>query len=105
MSGPALTTFADLVDYTFDYLGENATDTARRDGKRAILNAYRELTMSARWVYFISRMRFNTVAPFISTSTITIEYVHTGGTVERQVTLTGSTWPTCGRPGRGKECW
>ncbi len=89
-----LTTFADLIDYTFDYLGENATDTARRDGKRAILNAYRELTMSARWVYYISRMRFNTVAPYISSSTITLEYDQTGGTIERKVTLTGGTWPS-----------
>jgi hypothetical protein len=94
MSCPSLTTFYDLTNYLFDYLGENATDTARRDCKRAILTAYREISMSARWSYYLERLRLNTVAPLIGDgSVISMAYDHTGGMVERQVTITGAIWP------------
>lgn len=43
------------------------------------------------WNYYRTHGRVNCSSPY---STGTVEYDHTGGAYERQLTLTGGTWPT-----------
>lgn len=86
-----LHTYADVVSHLMDYLGAATDGAAERAARMAVQNAYKELPTLRRWNYFYQRGRIATVAPY---TTGTIEYDHTGGTYERQVTLTSGTWPT-----------
>lgn len=91
MAASQIWTYKDLVDHLIDWLGANPSSEARRDARGAALNALRELTSEHQWSYYYQLGRVNTVAPY---STGTVEYDHTGGTYERQLTLTSGTWPT-----------
>lgn len=91
----SFTTFQDAIDHGTDYLGSNASDQAKRDVVRAVLEAYRDLANAFNWSYLFTRTRIITSATFDGpTEEDTIAYDHTGGTYERMVTLTGGTWPT-----------
>jgi hypothetical protein len=90
MPSIAFSTYKDLVDHVEDWLGANPSAEARRDARRAALQAYRNLGNEHRWTYYYARGRMNTVAPYV---TGTIQYQHTGGAVSRLVTLTDGTWP------------
>ena len=96
MATVAQTTFSDALDRVVDFLGSNASPDGIRAAKRAVLDAYRQLSSERHWHYFYTRGRITTAAP---QSTGTITYVHTGGTYERQLTLTSATWPTWARYG------
>lgn len=93
----ALTTYQDLIDHGVSYLGDNATRDALRDVKRAALDAYRDVPNAHDWLYYYQRDHIATAEPY---STGTIGYDHSGGTYERQVTLTGGTWPEWARLGQ-----
>ncbi len=82
-----LTTYRDCVFHTLDFLGANVTEEARRDARRATLNAYRELASAHRWSYFYTRGRLNTVAPY---STGTVAVTASTGVVD----LTGGVFPS-----------
>src|SRR5258705_9919729 len=97
MSAVQLTTFGDLVGRLIDYLGSNATSEARRDCIRAVLDAYSELSNDSRWAYYLQRGRIVTVASY---NTGTVEYLHSGATFERQLTLTSGTWPSWAQYGQ-----
>jgi len=86
-----LTTYRDLIEYGLDYLGVDSSAEGLRAVRNAVQTAYREYTNSHNWNYFYQRGRFNTVGQYV---TGTIQYTHTGGAVERMVTLTGGTWPS-----------
>lgn len=86
-----LMTYKDVVDQMLDFVGTNAEQKATRDLKRAVLEAYREVASAHSWSFLRKHHRMNVVAP---QSTGTITYTHTGGSSERLVTLSGSTWPT-----------
>ncbi len=91
MAAIPLFTYKDVVDHLVDYLGDNATQSAVRDARRAALDAYRDLTNGHDWSYFVARGRVNTVQP---QTTGTIQYQDSSGPVPRLVTLTGATWPS-----------
>lgn len=84
-------TFADLIDHVVAYAGNDATRQTTHNVRRAALNAYLALPTMHEWSYLWSITRVNTVAAY---NTGTIAYDHTGGTYERQLTLTDGTWPS-----------
>lgn len=85
-------TFVDAVEHVLDWVGTQTTDLSTfRKAKRAVLNAYREVSNLKLWSYYNANTIIQTVA---SQTTGTIAYDHTGGTYERVVTLTGGTWPS-----------
>jgi hypothetical protein len=86
-----LLTYSDLVAHAVDYLGGDATAGALKDARRASLAAVRELAAEADWSYYYGRHRVQLVRPY---SEGTVFYLHTGGVVERQLTLSGGTWPS-----------
>lgn len=86
-----LITYQDAIDHVLDYLGAATDQANERFARRAILLGLNEFWSVKNWSYFNSRDRINTVAPY---DTGTVEFDLTGGSVERQVTLTGGTWPT-----------
>ena len=90
-------TYQDVVEHLLDILDLDGTERNYRQCRRAIDETYRELPQRARWVYFDKRYTLQTNAPY-STGTITFDL--TGGTYERQLTLTGGTWPTWAKSGR-----
>src|SRR5262245_52121399 len=92
-----LVTFNDVIEHLIDWMGANPTAEARRDAKRATLQAMREVGDARNWAYYYTLGRFNTVAPY---STGTVSYDHTGGTYERQLTLDGGQWPAWAALGR-----
>lgn len=81
----------DLSERLLSYLGGTPDDRAHGDIRRAILDAYREITGLNDWTCLIQVGRLFLNAPY---DTGTVEYDHTGGANERQMTLTGGTWPT-----------
>lgn len=84
-------TFADAYWELLDAFDVDDTGRHGRVARRAILEAYRDLPNYHRWSYYRAIGQVQTVA---SQSTGTIAYDHTGGSSERLVTLTGSTWPS-----------
>jgi hypothetical protein len=90
MANVQLVTYKDLINHCSDYLGASTSEETERFARRAVLAACREIANSRRWSYYLNRMRITTSA---SQSDGTVEYDHTGGTYERQLTLTDSTWP------------
>ncbi len=80
----------DIVEQLLDQWDETADARNKRLIRQAVLRAYRDLPNKTRWKYFDRR---DTLLTSPAQSTGTIAYDHTGGANERQVTLTGSTWP------------
>lgn len=92
-----LTTYHDVVEHLLDFLGSSATTSRDRgECRRATLEALREIVNLHRWSYYHQIGRLNTVATY---ETGTVEYDHTGGVYERQLTLTTGTWPTWAQNG------
>lgn len=83
--------YQDLLDHVLAYAGDDATATATAKHRRAVQDAMRVVGNRHQWIYLWSLGRITTHGAY---STGTIEYDHTGGANERQVTLTGGTWPT-----------
>lgn len=86
-----LVAYKDLIDHVLDYYGAATGPENERFARRAVLAAMRELANSRRWSYYLNRLRITTNA---SQTEGTVAYDHTGGTYERQLTLTDSTFPT-----------
>lgn len=96
MASVVIHTYADAIRHCERFvrnrgvtLGNGASDHG--DLRAAISAAYFELPGRRAWNYFKRHGRILTSEPY---STGTIEYTHTGGTYERQLTLTDGTWPT-----------
>jgi len=86
-----LRTLVDLVDQILDSRSlDTGTGTHLRKAMRACRDAYRELAGMHSWNYLKRHTQISTVA---SQSTGTVAYDHTGGTYERQLTLSGATFP------------
>ena len=90
-------TYHDLLDYITALTDGGARTKDMRLYREAILGAYRDVSMAAEWDYFMTEGRVNLDAAY---STGTIAYDHTGGANERQITLSGGTWPTWAAKGR-----
>lgn len=84
-------TYRDLIDHVIDYLGSATDSTTERFARRSVQMAMNAIWNDRNWVYFYQRGRINTVASY---ATGTIAYDATGGAVERQITLTGGTFPS-----------
>lgn len=97
MSVIEIYTFEDVVEHVLDMYDIDSTARNRRQARRALLRAYRDLPQMRSWTCFSRQAVINTVASY---STGTVEYDHTGGTYERQLTLTSGTWPTWAALGR-----
>jgi len=87
----ALDAYQDLINWLSDYSGGDGIDRDLRDYRQAAQQAYRDLTLGNEWKTYLTRGRINLNAAQTDGS-ITIDV--TGGANERQVTITGSTWPT-----------
>ena len=87
----AIHTYHDVLDHLLDHFGGLEGGRNVKMAKRSILAAYRSLPAVYNWSYYYKRGRVTSVAAY---STGTIEYDHTGGTYERQATLTSGTWPS-----------
>ena len=91
-----LTTFEDAVFHLLDFTGGDNSSIALRTARRAVIHAYSDLHSSHQWSYLTKFDRLVTSAPY---STGTVTYIHTGGTYERQLTISGGTWPTWAKQG------
>lgn len=96
-SGTDLWTYGELVAYTLDTHAVDATGLNLRHAREAVRRAYRDLANDHSWNYYYRQMVMQTVADY---ATGTIDYDHTGGTYERQLTLAGGTWPSWAAYGR-----
>lgn len=96
-SGIELWTFQDVVDHLIDTFEYDRTGRTPRNARRAIRTAYRDLPHRHRWSYFERRIEVTTVA---NQTTGTVTYDHAGGTYDRELTLSGATWPEWARYGR-----
>jgi len=90
MPNQRLITFRDCVEHLLDYTGGGTDEINLRRARRAVLNAYREVSNARPWHYYFRLGKINTVASY---STGTVAYDHTGGSNERELTLTSGTWP------------
>ena len=85
-------TYRDVVDHVLDYMGGNITDPdSERLSRRAVQCAVNEFHSKRNWTCFYKRGRIITSPPY---ATGTIQYQATSGSVPRQITLTGGTWPS-----------
>jgi hypothetical protein len=83
-------TYADLIEFALDYLGGTPDSQALRDCRRSVLQAYRDLANAHPWSYLLTHGRVATRPPYM---TGTIAYDHVGGAYDREVLLSGGTWP------------
>jgi hypothetical protein len=90
-------TFADVVEHLLDLQGIDRAPLNQRNARRAILSAYRDLPNRHAWSYYFRQRLLQTAASY---STGTVDYDHTGGSNERQVTLATGTWPSWAEYGR-----
>ena len=96
---PELFTYQDALEHLEAHTLGGAMDAERRDFRSAVLGAYTDLASRYDWLYYHTEHEIRLEAQY---STGTIAYDHTGGANERQVTLTGGTWPTNAIEGRIK---
>lgn len=92
-----LWTFRDLYAYVAnafdsDHFSEGSIDSRRMI--QACMDAYRELASQHDWSYLNRRSQVRIEAP---QTTGTVTYDHTGGTYERELTLSGATFPSDAR--------
>jgi len=90
-STPYILTYADLIDRCQEGLGGNAGAGAMRTVRAAIQDAMRDIVAAHKSNYWVAQHRVRYDAAY---STGTVVYDHTGGTYERELTLTTGTWPT-----------
>lgn len=90
MSAPYVFTYADALDWV-EYTARGMTIGADMDlRKRIIRSAYREVVGARSWSFLHDNARI-TLRTAQTTGTVSFDL--TGGTYERQLTLTGATWP------------
>ena len=87
-------TMQDAVEYTWEVMNpavKPPTGRELRIAKMAAIRAYRDLANRFEWSYYKRRGIIRTEA-YYKTGTVAFDF--TGGTYERQLTLTTGTWPT-----------
>lgn len=91
MASLAFFTYQDAVNHLNDLVGSGDQGTkVLKAARRAVAAAYRLVPAGHDWSYYQRQGRITTVAPY---STGTVTYDHTGGSVERELTLDSGTWP------------
>jgi len=91
-------TYHDLLDFTTALTDGGARTKDMRVFREVIQGAYRDLAMVCEWDYYMKEGRIDLVANY---NTGTIGYDHED-TVDREITLSGGTWPTWAKFGRIK---
>lgn len=92
MAAPRMLLFCDCLD-VLDSLCQSYGIAANQQMLRqAVLDAYTEFTNAHAWTYLTAVPGRIQLQAAVSTGTVA--YDHTGGTYERELTLTDSTWPT-----------
>ncbi len=86
----AMRTYADLITRLRTYVGNDTSAQKSQAVIQAAAEAVQALPSRADWNYYQTSGRITTSAPY---STGTVEFDYTGGTYERQMTLTSGTWP------------
>ena len=86
-----LMTFSDLVDGVIQYSGNDPKSQTVAQARRAAVLAYTNLVQDHDWQFYKRVFSLPTQEGY-NTGTVAFDY--TGGAVERQLTLTGGTWPT-----------
>lgn len=87
----ARTTAHDVLSRLLDYVGGDPAEQNFRQVRRSFLDALREFSASHKWSYLRA---FGRLALSASYGTGTVSYDSTGGTYEKQLTLTDGTWPS-----------
>lgn len=90
MSAPQIITYRDAIDAAVDFLSGNAGSAASKDVRRCVHSALREVTDANDWSFLHKHGRIHLHAA----ETCTITYDHTGGTVERKLTIGTGSWPS-----------
>ncbi len=88
---PQVFTYCDAVHELEEFAREASISAAGRAIRSAVRRAYRDIAAAYDWVCLRANGRIQLQA---YQDDGTVEYDHTGGTYERQLTLTGATWPT-----------
>lgn len=83
--------YQDLIDHVTAYGGDDATTAGSAKFRKAVHAAYSVVATRHAWQYLWTIGRVTTAEPY---STGTIAFDLTGGANERQLTLTGGTWPS-----------
>lgn len=86
-----MTTYQDLIDHLLAYSGTDATKASSSQHGRAVQIAYNAMVNRHAWNYYWTLGRVMTDAPY---GTGTVAFDLTGGADERQLTLSGGTWPS-----------
>lgn len=81
----------DILIHVLEWANSSSDTRAVSMAKRAVQEARRLVANSKNWGYYNTPGRIVTSANY---DTGTIAYDYTGGTYERELTLTGGTWPT-----------
>jgi len=84
-------TYRDLAQRIIVRMGLGASDRELLQVKTAVVDAYRDLVNMHPWRHYTRQIYFRTSA----TQSFTVSYDHTGGSNERQLTITGAgSWPS-----------
>lgn len=94
---PELMTFQDAIERIQLAHGLRGTVTETNAARMAVMDAMRELPAKHSWAYFQRAFQVTSVAPV---GQLVGVYDHTGGAVERQLTLTSGTWPVTAAEGQ-----
>lgn len=86
-----LFTFQDAVERVLTTVGARGGHPGElASARNAVIDAMRELPGKFSWNYYKRALQITTTSPVYN---LVGAYVHTGGAVERQLTLTTGTWP------------
>src|SRR3990167_4749175 len=91
MPVPEVLVLQDCVDHVAEFMGAAGDEKNARAARWAPIRAYQDLIQYREWKYL---WKHYYVALEAAYSTGTVDYDHTGGTYERQLTLASGTWPT-----------
>jgi len=91
MSAPRLFTYADAIEELIRFADARTENCSQQIVRGAIRTAYMEIPALCDWPTLTRPDRIHLRAP---QTTGTVVYQHSGGAYERQLTLTGTTWPS-----------
>jgi hypothetical protein len=87
-----LLTFQDAVERVLTTVGARGGHPGEMASARnAVIDAMRELPGRFGWSYYRRSLQLTTIAPVYGNNAT---YTHTGGDVERQLSLSSGTWPS-----------
>jgi hypothetical protein len=93
LSVTTILTYADCIDSLADFarLSPEGISVPLETLKRCVLRAYEDIINAGEWSFLKQVTRLTLQAP---QTTGTVQFDLTGGTYERELTLSGATWPS-----------